>query len=105
MLVGREIPLDVTVNLRVFSPDAFVVSGGALSDKLCPALYTLLTLLNQFATCGPAFTRSDGPTDSVTVIDTLTLRIINCDMYTSASFKTTVHLMVQHRIGSQVLWK
>lgn len=94
LLAPREHPIDVTVKLRVFSPDAFIVIPSE-SDTPCHASHAFLALYNQFVTCGPAFTRRDGVMDSITTIDTLTLRISNHDIYTPRTFKNTVHQMVR----------
>lgn len=95
LLASHNTPLNVTVRLRIFSPEAFRAHDGP-PRRPCTASHGFLTLLNQFITCGPAFTQSGGkPLDSPTVIDTLTIRLINYDIYTPRMFPPAVHEMVR----------
>ena len=59
------------------------------------ASHGFLTLLNQLITCGPAFTCVGKPSDSPTVIDTLTIRLVNYDIYTPRMFPPAVHEIVR----------
>ena len=94
LLASQNTPLNLTVRLRIFSPEAFRAQDGP-PRRPCIASHGLLTLLNQFITCGPAFTRSGKPSDSPTVIDTLTIRLVNYDIYTPRMFPPAVHEMVR----------
>jgi hypothetical protein len=99
-LIAPNTALNVTVNLRIFSPEAFRAQEGPPRWP-CYAAGRLLTLLNQFFTCGPAFTstRKRGSrgevSETTTVIDTLTIRLINYDIYTPRMFPPAVHEMVR----------
>jgi hypothetical protein len=100
ILTAHSPSLHVTVNLRIFSPEAFRAQDGPPRWP-CYAAGRLLTLLNQFFTCGPAFTstRKRGSSgdlvDTNTIIDTLTIRLINFDIYTPRMFPPAVHEMVR----------
>lgn len=95
LLTSYNTPIDVTVRLRIFSPEAFRAHDGP-PRRPCTSSHGFLTLLNQFITCGPAFTQSGSkPSDSPTVIDTLTVRLINYDIYTPRMFPPAVHEMVR----------
>jgi hypothetical protein len=100
ILTAHSASLHVTVNLRIFSPEAFRAQDGPPRWP-CYAAGRLLTLLNQFFTCGPAFTstRKRGSSgdlvDTNTIIDTLTIRLINFDIYTPRMFPPAVHEMVR----------
>ena len=87
-------PLNVTVRLRIFSPEAFRAQNGP-PPRPCMASHGSLTLLNQFITCGPAFTQIGKTSDSPTVIDTLTVRLVNYDIYTPRMFPPAVHEVVR----------
>jgi hypothetical protein len=91
MLAGHKPSLDVTVRLRVFSCESFHAPSVA-PGMPCFAARQLLTLLNQFATCGPAFTRTRGSRadETAPVIDTLTVRLLNHDTYTARMFPPAV---------------
>lgn len=95
-LASSNTPLDVTVRLRIFSPEAFRAQNGPPRHP-CTASHGFLTLLNQFITCGPAFTQiGSKPSDSpAIVIDTLTVRLVNYDIYTPRMFPPAVHEMVR----------
>jgi hypothetical protein len=100
ILTAHSASLHVTVNLRIFSPEAFRAQDGPPRWP-CYAAGRLLTLLNQFFTCGPAFTstRKRGSSgdlvDTNTIIDTLTIRLVNFDIYTPRMFPPAVHEMVR----------
>jgi len=103
ILASSNTPLNVTVRLRIFSPEAFRAQDGP-PRRPCMASHGFLTLLNQFITCGPAFTHSSSSNssskpserdDSPTVIDTLTVRLVNYDIYTPRMFPPAVHEMVR----------
>jgi hypothetical protein len=99
LLASHNTPLDVTVRLRIFSPEAFRAHEGP-PRRPCAAAHGFLTLLNQFITCGPAFTHTSNtkPSEqnySPIVIDTLTIRLINYDIYTPRMFPPAVHEMVR----------
>ena len=89
-LPSSNTPLNITVRLRIFSPEAFRAQDGP-PRRPCMASHGFLTLLNQFITCGPAFTQIGKPSDSPTVIDTLTVRLVNYDIYTPRMFRPAVH--------------
>jgi hypothetical protein len=95
-LASSNTSLNVTVRLRIFSPEAFRAQDGP-PRRPCMASHGFLTLLNQFITCGPAFTRIGKPPDrdSPTVIDTLTVRLVNYDIYTPRMFPPAVHEIVR----------
>jgi hypothetical protein len=99
-LTAHITTLNVTVNLRIFSPEAFRAQDGPPRWP-CYAAGRLLTLLNQFFTCGPAFTStrrhssSEELLDTTTTIDTLTIRLINYDIYTPRMFPPAVHEMAR----------
>jgi hypothetical protein len=100
ILTAPTTALNVTVNLRIFSPESFRAQDGPPRWP-CYAAGRLLTLLNQFFTCGPAFTstRKRGSRGEVvetnTTIDTLTIRLVNYDIYTPRMFPPAVHEMVR----------
>lgn len=96
ILAGHNTFLNVTANLRIFSPEAFRARDGPPRAP-CFAAHGLLKLLNQFITCGPAFTRINRTADAspATVIDTLTVRLENYDIYTPRMFPPAVHEMVR----------
>jgi hypothetical protein len=97
VLAHRSTPLNVTVRLRIFSPEAFRAQDGP-PRRPCMVSHGLLTLLNQFITCGPAFTCIGKPSDRIdtpTVIDTLTVRLVNYDIYTPRMFPPAVHEMIR----------
>ncbi|GAB7327340.1 hypothetical protein MBLNU13_g11215t1 [Cladosporium sp. NU13] len=94
ILASNSTPLNVTVRLRIFSPEAFRAQDGP-PRRPCMASHGFLTLLNQFITCGLAFTQIGKPSDAPTVIDTLTLRLVNYDIYTPRMFPPTVHEVVR----------
>ena len=93
-LASSNTHLNVTVRLRIFSPEAFRAQDGP-PRRPCMASRGFLTLLNQFITCGPAFTQIGEPLDSPTVIDTLTIRLVNYDIYTPRMFPPAVQEMVR----------
>jgi hypothetical protein len=100
ILTAPTTALNITVNLRIFSPEAFRAQDGPPRWP-CYAAGRLLTLLNQFFTCGPAFTstrkRGSGGevVDTNTTIDTLTIRLVNYDIYTPRMFPPAVREMVR----------
>jgi hypothetical protein len=94
LLASHNTPLNVTVRLRIFSPEAFRAHDGP-PRRPCTAAHGFLTLLNQFITCGPAFTLTGKLSESPTVIDTLTIRLINYDIYTPRMFPPAVREMVR----------
>lgn len=94
ILASSNTPLNVVVRLRIFSPEAFRAQDGP-PRRPCMASHGFLTLLNQFITCGPAFTYIGKPSDSPTVIDTLTVRLVNYDIYTPRMFPPVVHEIVR----------
>lgn len=97
ILASSNTPLNVTVRLRIFSPEAFRAQDGP-PRRPCMASHGLLTLLNQFITCGPAFTCIGKPSDSddpPITIDTLTIRLVNYDIYTPRMFAPAVHEIVR----------
>lgn len=102
LLNGKDTPLNVTVNLRIFSPEAFSAQHGP-PRRPCSAAHGLNILLCQFITCGPAFTfikKTAEPAgyeapDPAAIIDTLTVRLENYDIYTPRMFAPAVHEMVR----------
>ncbi|KAM0711054.1 hypothetical protein Q7P35_001793 [Cladosporium inversicolor] len=94
ILASSNTPLNITVRLRIFSPEAFRAQDGP-PRRPCMASHGFLTLLNQLITCGPAFTCVGKPSDSPTVIDTLTIRLVNYDIYTPRMFPPAVHEIVR----------
>jgi hypothetical protein len=94
VLTSNNSALNVTVNVRIFSPEAFRTRHGP-PQLPGMAYYSFLTLLNQFVTCGPAFTSLGGCIQMFSPIDTLTLRLINHDDYTPRMFPPAVYEMVR----------
>lgn len=97
ILASSNTSLNVTVRLRIFSPEAFRAQDGP-PRRPCMASHGLLTLLNQFITCGPAFTcigKSSDSDDPPITIDTLTIRLVNYDIYTPRMFPPAVHEIVR----------
>jgi hypothetical protein len=93
-LASGTAALSVTVNVRIFSPEAFRTRHGP-PQLPGSAFYAFLTLLNQFVTCGPAFTSLGGCIELFPPIDTLTVRLINHDVYTPRMFPPAVYEMVR----------
>jgi len=94
VLTSNKSALSVTVNVRIFSPEAFRTRHGP-PQLPGMAFYSFLTLLNQFVTCGPAFTSLGGCIELFSPIDTLTVRLINHDVYTPRMFPPAVYEMVR----------
>lgn len=97
---GTATSLDLTVNMRVFSAEAFRANDG-WPRQPGVAFRCLLTLLNQFLTCGPAFARlpplqRDSSREVHTPsIDTLTVWMVNYDIYTPRMFPPAVYETVR----------
>jgi len=94
VLASSSSALIVTVNVRIFSPEAFRELTGTWS-RPGMAFYTLLTLLNQFITCGPAFTSLGGCIELLSPVEMLTVRMVNLDIYTPRMFPPAVYEMVR----------
>jgi hypothetical protein len=94
VLTSNNSVLNVTVNVRIFSPEAFRTRHGP-PQLPGMAYYSFLALLNQFVTCGPAFTSLGGCIENFSPIDTLTVRLINHDDYTPRMFPPAVYEMVR----------
>ena len=94
VLTSGNSALSVTVNVRIFSPEAFGTRHGP-PQRPGMAFYAFLTLLNQFVTCGPALTSLGGCIELFSPIDTLTVRLINLDIYTPRMFPPAVYEMVR----------
>ena len=85
-LASGTATLSVTVNVRIFSPEAFRARDGP-PQRPGMAFYAFLTLLNQFVTCGPAFTPLAGCAELFSPIEILDVRLINLDIYTPRMFR------------------
>lgn len=93
-LASGTATLSVTVNVRIFSPEAFRARDGP-PQRPGMAFYAFLTLLNQFVTCGPAFTPLAGCAELFSPIEILDVRLINLDIYTPRMFPPAVYEMVR----------
>lgn len=91
---NKNASLEVTVNLRIFSPEAFRSNDG-WPRQPGVAFRSLLTLLNQFTRCGPAFTWLPGPVKPIASVETLTIRLSNYDIYTPRMFPPAVYETVR----------
>lgn len=96
-LPSRAAPWDLTVNLRIFSPEAFQSSDGWPRNPGF-VFRDLLLLLNQFRTCGPSFTTGQpeqAPDDCRLRIRTLVIKMSNLDIYTPRMFQPAVYETVR----------
>lgn len=94
---SRATPWDLTVNLRIFSPEAFQSSDGWPRN---PGFIfrNLLLLLNQFRTCGPSFTNEQpeqAQDQRPLRFRTLVIRMSNLDIYTPRMFQPAVYETVR----------
>lgn len=97
LLLSRDTPIGLDVRLRIFSPEAFRENDG-WPRQPGVGFRSLLTLLNQFLFCGPAFTTLAANAESETRhmrISQLTLRISNRDIYTGRVFPPAVYQIVR----------
>lgn len=88
-LPSRHTSLDVTVDIRVFTPEAFGPHGTAFR--------VLLTLLGQLFCAGPGFaTSAPGPAaEPEWAVGTLALVLRNFDIYTPRAFGPAVREVVR----------
>lgn len=96
-LPSRTTPWDLTVDLRVFSPEAFQSNDGWPRNPGF-AFRDLLLLLNQFRTCGPSFTMSQAehmPGEPPIRLRSLVIRLSNLDIYTPRMFPSAVYETVR----------
>lgn len=84
--------IDVTIYLRVFSPEGFRSNDGWPRQ---PGLVSrsFLSLLNQFLHCGPGFSKQQARIQLS--INRLTVRLSNLDIYTPRMFPTAVYETVR----------
>jgi len=94
VLASSTSALNVTVNTRIFSPEAFSEHTSMLR-RPGMAYYSFFKLFKQFVTCGPAFTSLGGCIELSSPVETLTVHLMNLDIYTPRMFPPAVYEMVR----------
>jgi hypothetical protein len=89
-LLATDAPLDITVQIRVFTSDGFQAENINRQDS---ARKAFLRLLNQFLHCGPGFSAQQAGLKLT--IRKLTVQLVNLDIYTPRTFPRAVYDVVR----------